>query len=165
MNVLARKAYLGLAKLAGVLAIALFASAGTLAYWQAWLYLANILGASVFITRYLSVNDPALLERRLQTPAAERRRSQRLIQLVASVGYVALHIVSALDRRFGWCPVATWLSLAAEVLVAWGFWVVFRVFEANSYSSSIIEIGENQRVVDTGPYARVRHPMSAAHPE
>ncbi len=150
----------GLLFLLGVLALALFASAGTFAYWRAWLYLA-VFGISVlFITAYLVVRDRRLLESRLNVgPAAETQRSQIIIQWLASAFFIALFIVPGLDHRFGWSHVPPLLSVGSDVLVALSLFFVFLVFRENSFTSAIVEVSSDQRVVSTGPYAIVRHPM------
>ena len=87
--------------------------------------------------------------------------TQKRIQLFASIFVCALFVVSALDHRLGWSTVPTSVVLIGNVLVAAGFWFVFVVFRENSFASSIIEVGADQKVIDTGPYAILRHPMYA----
>lgn len=150
----------GLLFLLGMLALALFASAGTLNFWQAWLYLA-VFGLCVFlVTGYLVVRDRRLLESRLSVgPAAETQRSQQVIQSLASLFFLALFIVPGLDHRFGWSHVPPALSVISDVFVALSLFFVFLVFRENSFTSAIIEVASEQRVVSTGPYSVVRHPM------
>jgi protein-S-isoprenylcysteine O-methyltransferase Ste14 len=155
------KAWLGLVLLALAVGLLLFASAGTLDYWQAWVYLAVFFGASVFHTLYLMKHDPALLQRRIKGgPTAEHEWSQKIIMLGASVGFIALLVVPALDHRFGWSSVPLSVVIAGDVLVAVGFYVIFHVFKENTFTSATIEIAED-KVISTGPYAYVRHPMYA----
>jgi protein-S-isoprenylcysteine O-methyltransferase Ste14 len=140
----------------------LFAVAGTLRYWQAWVYLAAFFGASSLITLYLIRKDPALLRRRLSGgPTAEKATAQRIIMSFASIGFVALLIVPAFDRRFGWSTVPLAVEIVGMLLVAAGFAIIFLVYRENSFTSATIEIAEGQKVVSTGPYAFVRHPMYA----
>jgi hypothetical protein len=109
------KAWLRLVVLAFVMAALLFGSAGTVHYWQAWVYLAVFLGASVFHTLYLMKHDPALLQRRLKGgPTAEKERAQQIIMLFTSMGFIALLVVSALDHRFGWSLVPLPVVLAGN---------------------------------------------------
>jgi protein-S-isoprenylcysteine O-methyltransferase Ste14 len=152
------------ASLLGLLAMAalLFIPAGTLAYWQAWVFIAVFAGASSAITVYLAVNDPALLERRLKVgPHAEQETAQKIAVFFALVGFIALLIIPALDHRFGWSRVPPSVSLAGDALVALGFLFIFFVLRENSYGASTIQVVEGQRVISTGPYARLRHPMYA----
>jgi len=152
------------ASLFGVIAMAalLFVPAGTLDYWQAWAFMAVFVGASVAITVYLARYDPKLLERRMNAgPTAEKEKTQKVIMLFATIGFIALLVFPALDHRFGWSSVPPYISLVGDALVALGFLFVFFVIRVNSYAASTIEIAEDQKVVSTGPYALVRHPMYA----
>jgi protein-S-isoprenylcysteine O-methyltransferase Ste14 len=154
------KAFGGLLFLVMVLAAALFLSAGTFGYWQAWVFLA-VFGLSVLaITYYLMINDPQLLERRVQAgPAAEQERSQKLIQSVAQFAFIAMFILPGLDRRFEWSTMPAVVNLLGDVLVALGLLFVFFVFKENSFTSAVIEVKAEQKIISTGPYALVRHPM------
>lgn len=145
-----------------VMVASLFGSAGTLAYWQGWIYLAVFFGASLLIVLYLSKNSPALLARRLRGgPFAEKRRSQRVIMAFLSIGFIALLVLAGLDRRFDWSDVPPWLALVGDLLAIAGFAITFLVYRENAFSSATIELAEDQKVVSTGPYAAVRHPLYA----
>lgn len=162
MNSLNTKAWLGLIFVAVAMGLLLFVPAGTVHYWQAWAYLFVFFGASLLITLYLMKKDPALLKRRLSAgPTAEKERSQKIIMLFASIGFIALLIVPALDYRFGWSTVPLYVVIVGDVLVAVGFYIIFLVYKVNTFTSATIEIAEDQKVVSTGPYALVRHPMYA----
>jgi protein-S-isoprenylcysteine O-methyltransferase Ste14 len=152
------------ASLLGLLAMAalLFLPAGTLDYWEAWVFIAVFAGTSSAITVYLAKRDPQLLERRLKAgPHAEKETTQKIAVLLAFVGFIALLVVPALDHRFGWSRVPLSVSLAGDALVALAFLIIFFVFKENSYGASTIQVAAGQRVVSTGPYARLRHPMYA----
>jgi len=162
MNSLNVKAWLGLFFLAVVMGLVLFVTAGTVRYWQGWVFLAIFVGASFLIMVYLEKHDPALLQRRLVGgPTAEKETKQKIIMLFASIGFVGLLVVPALDHRFGWSAAPLAAVIAGDVLVAIGFAIVFRVFKENAFTSARIEIAKDQRVVSTGPYAIVRHPQYA----
>jgi protein-S-isoprenylcysteine O-methyltransferase Ste14 len=159
---LARQAFLGLGALAAVVGGLVFGAAGTLHYLEAWVFLATFFLSSLAITLHLLKRDPKLLERRVKAgPVAEERPNQRIIQALASGAFLAILAVPALDHRFGWSRVPLLVVAAGDVLVAVGFLVVFLVFRANSYAAAVIEVDTEQRVIDTGPYAWVRHPMYA----
>ena len=144
------------------MAALLFIPAGTLAYWQAWAFMAVFVGTSGAISVYLAIKDPQLLERRMKAgPAAEKERTQKVIMLLAMVGFIALLVIPALDHRFGWSRVPSYVSLAGDLLVALGFLCIFFVFRVNSYGASTIQLAEDQKVISSGPYAYVRHPMYA----
>src|SRR5215475_5768584 len=152
------------ASIIGLLAMAalLFVPAGTFDYWQAYLFMAVFAGASAVITVYLASEDPELLKRRLKAgPTAENETAQKIIVAFALLGFVALLVVPALDRRFMWSPVPAYVSLIGDFLVALGFLLVYFVVRENSYAASTIQVVKGQTVVSTGPYAVVRHPMYA----
>jgi len=142
------------------LAVLIFLPAGTLDYWQGWTYLGIFIGCCVLTTASLLERDPALVARRLEVgPKAEKEPAQKRIQLAASLCLLALYIVSALDFRFRWSPVPAGLVLFGDLLVVLGFALMYRVFRENSYAAATVTVEAEQRVIATGPYARVRHPM------
>jgi protein-S-isoprenylcysteine O-methyltransferase Ste14 len=159
---LTRRAILGLAQLALILALLLFLGAGTLDYWQGWAFLAVFLGASAWTTADLMRRDPALVERRMALPTTERRARQRLLQAFNALFFLALVLVPALDRRFGWTDTPSWVAILGDVMIAAGFYGVYRVMRANSFAASTVQVQAGQTVISTGPYALVRHPMYAA---
>lgn len=160
MNRLFAKAVAGLASLFATLAAALFLPAWTIHFWQAWVCLATFFLCAVAITAYLTIRDPALLERRMKAGAkAEQEKSQKVIQSLARIAFLALFAVPAIDHRFAWSRVPAIASIAGDVLIVIGFAVVFVVFRANTYTSGTIEVAAEQTVISTGPYAFVRHPM------
>ncbi len=160
MNSLNRKAFGGLLQLTVTLAASLFIPAGTLDYWQAWVFLAVFFIAVLAITIYLLKKDPKLLERRVKAgSAAETQRSQKIIQFLAAIAFISIFILSALDHRFGWSVVPWYVEITGDFLVELGLLVVFFVFRENSFASATIEIAAEQRLIATGPYAIVRHPM------
>jgi protein-S-isoprenylcysteine O-methyltransferase Ste14 len=145
-----------------VLAALLFIPAGTLHYWQAWVFMAVFAGATSVITVYLAIRDPALLERRMKVgPAAEAEPAQKIIMFLALIGFIATIVFPALDHRFAWSPAPPWAALLGDALIALAFFLVFIVFRANTYGASTIQIAEGQTLISTGPYALVRHPMYA----
>jgi protein-S-isoprenylcysteine O-methyltransferase Ste14 len=163
MKNLRARAWVALAVLAAAMGLLLFVPVGTLGYWQAWVYLAIFAGASGVTTRDLIRRDPALLERRMRGgPTAEKRPAQKVIMLCASIGFIALLSVSAFDHRFGWSAVPLGGVVAGDALVAIGFYLIFLVYRANTFTSATIDVSEDQRVISTGPYAIVRHPMYAS---
>jgi protein-S-isoprenylcysteine O-methyltransferase Ste14 len=163
MTHLAAKAWFALAVLGVVMGTLLFGFAGTVRYWQAWVYLAIFMGASALTTLDLQRRDPALLERRMTGgPTAEKRPEQRIIMLGASAGFIATVVVPALDRRLGWSRVPLAGVVIGDLLVAIGFYLIIQVYRENTFTSATIEIADNQRVISTGPYAVVRHPMYAS---
>jgi protein-S-isoprenylcysteine O-methyltransferase Ste14 len=140
----------------------LFLSAGTFRYWQAWVYLGVFFGASVLITLDLMRRDPALLTRRLRGgPTAEKEKTQRIIMILTSAGFIGLLVVPGLDQRFDWSTVPPSVVVAGDLLTAFGFYITFRVYRENPFASATIEVASDQKVISTGTYAVVRHPMYA----
>ena len=160
MSNLARKTIRGFAQLIIVLGIVLLAPAWTLNFWEAWVYLFVFAASAAWITAYLWKKDPKLLERRLNAgPGAEKERSQKRIQLFASFVFVGVLILPSLDHRFSWSEVPLSVVILGNVFVALGFLIIFVVFKHNSFTAATIEVVAGQKVISTGPYAIVRHPM------
>ena len=163
MKSLGARAWFALTILTGVMGLLLFVSAATVHYWQAWAYLSLFAGASALTTLYLLREDPALLERRMSGgPTAEKRPAQKLIMLCTSIAFIGLLVLPALVHRFGWSSVPLASVVAGDVLVAIGFWPISLVYRENTFTSATIEVAEHQKVISTGPYAIVRHPMYAS---
>jgi len=157
---LERKSVAGLAWFILVLGIFLFLPAWALDYRQAWIYLC-VFGASVsLITWYLWKNDRELLERRVNVgPAAEKEKSQKRIQTFAAAAFIGTFLLPSLDHRFSWSRVPLAIVILGDVLVTLGFFAIFLVFKENTYGAGTVEVAAGQKVISTGPYARVRHPM------
>jgi protein-S-isoprenylcysteine O-methyltransferase Ste14 len=156
------RAFLG--SVFGVIAMTalLFIPAWTFNYWQAFAFMAVFVGSSSAITIYLARNDPKLLERRMSAgPTAEKEKAQKIIASFAMLGFIALLAFPSLDHRFGWSTVSSYLSVIGDALVALGFLLEYFVIRENSYAASTIQVAEDQKVISTGPYALVRHPMYA----
>jgi protein-S-isoprenylcysteine O-methyltransferase Ste14 len=157
-----QKAFAGLFLLIAAVMAALFIPAGTLHYWQAWIFLAFYFVPALAISFYLMVKDPKLLARRMRGgPVAEKQTAQKIIMSIVSVGFLALLVVPALDHRFGWSHMPASAAFAGNALMSIGWLAIFFVFRENSFSSATVEIADDQKVVSTGPYAWVRHPMYA----
>ena len=160
MTTLARTSILGLARLVIGLGILLFVPAWNFDFWQAWVYLFVFVGSAALITAYLWKNDPKLLERRVKAgPRAEKEKSQKLIQLFATLLFVGDIILPSLDHRFSWSDVPLSVVIVGDMLVALGFLMVFLVVKENTFAAATIEVVADQKVISTGPYAIVRHPM------
>ncbi len=162
MNMLLLKAFAGLLFLFVAMAALLFVPAGTIDYWQAWTFLAVYFACSIALSLYLMIADPALMQRRMRGgPTAEKEPVQKIIMIITSLGFVGLLVVPALDHRFVWSQMSPIVALAGDVLVAIGWLAIFVVFRENSFTSATIELAPDQKVISTGPYALVRHPMYA----
>jgi protein-S-isoprenylcysteine O-methyltransferase Ste14 len=140
-----------------IIGLLFFWPAGTFDYWQAWLWLAVLFLPLMGMFAYLIKRDPALLERRVRT--GEQRPEQKRIIAISALYLILIFLLPGFDKRFGWSSVPVWLVLAADLLVLAGFALNFLVIRVNSYASRVVEIQEGQKVITTGPYALVRHPM------
>jgi len=138
----------------------LFLPAGTLDYWEAWVFVAVFFACTIAITIWLMLNDPRLLERRMRAgPAAEKETSQKIIVTIALLSFAGLSILSGLDHRFGWSDVPTSAVILGNILIALSYIVFYFVLRENTYAASTVQVEKNQRVISTGLYALVRHPM------
>jgi protein-S-isoprenylcysteine O-methyltransferase Ste14 len=138
----------------------LFLPAGTFSYWQAWVFIAVFTISTTGLSIYLLVTNPAVLQRRMHAgPTAETRTVQKIASSGLFVSFAAVMVLSALDHRFGWSPVPTAVSLAGDVLVLLGLGIGSLVVIQNSYAAANITLEEDQKVVATGLYGLVRHPM------
>ena len=157
------KGFISLIALIVVMGALIFGAAGTLDFWQGWLFLASYFLASMVVSVWLIRNDPALLERRMRGgPFAEGERSQKIIMTFTSVGFIALLIVPGLDRRFGWSRMPDAVVILGDALLLAGWLGILGVFRANTYAAATIQVASGQTVISTGPYAIVRHPMYGA---
>jgi protein-S-isoprenylcysteine O-methyltransferase Ste14 len=140
-----------------VLGACFFLPAWTLNYWQAWLYLAVIFAPLLFVIIYFFKNNPDFLVRRMNTK--EKVTEQKWIVGLSSIPLILTFILPGFDVRLGWSKVPVWLVLVAAFLVFAGYVLVILVFRENNFASRVVEVTEGQKVIDTGPYAFVRHPM------
>ena len=146
----------------GILALfaMIFVPAGRLDYWQGWAYMGTVVLASGLYTLYVALYDPALLQRRMQAgPGQEKEPAQKVIVVFIFIAFVALIALPPLDYRLGWSPVPWPVSLAGDFLVALSFYFFYLVARVNSYAAANVRVEEGQKVVDTGVYGMVRHPM------
>ena len=140
-----------------ILGLFFFLPAGSIRFWEAWIYIAALMIPMVTIVTYLSKHDPELLARRLRFNEKEER--QKTIVRLFRLPFMLAFLIPGFDYRFGWSEVDPAFSVISSVLVFLGYFWVFLVFRENTYTSRIVEVEENQEVITTGPYALVRHPM------
>ena len=140
-----------------VLAALFFLSAGTVCYWEAWLYMAVLLVSVVWIVAYLLRQAPDLLERRMRMQ--EKESSQKLIIGLSAVVVLVAFTLPGLDKRYGWSSVPPAVVIVADIGVLLSYAIFALVLKENRYASRIIEVEQQQVVISTGPYAVIRHPM------
>jgi protein-S-isoprenylcysteine O-methyltransferase Ste14 len=140
--------------------VIVFWPAGTFDYWRGWAFIAVFAAATMIPGLYLAATNPAALKRRMQAgPAAETRPLQKIIITFAFLSIGAMIVVSALDFRFGWSSVPAAVSVVGDVFVGVGLLIAMITTIQNGYAAANINVESDQKVVSTGFYALVRHPM------
>ncbi|MDA2890723.1 isoprenylcysteine carboxylmethyltransferase family protein [Mycolicibacterium sp. BiH015] len=159
MNALVKVLVSGLVQVLSI-AVLLFVPAGTVDYWQAWVFL-TVFALSAWVPSiYLQLTNPAALQRRLRGgPTEEARPVQKIVMAGLYASLAAMCVTSALDHRFGWSTVPAALCVIGSALVAFGLGLVVTVVTQNHYASTTVRVEEGQSVVSTGLYGLVRHPM------
>jgi protein-S-isoprenylcysteine O-methyltransferase Ste14 len=138
----------------------LFIPAGTLDYWQGWAYLATFIICSLAYTVYLAKHDPALLKRRTEAGIShEKEPAQKVIIFFFYLSFFVLVILPPLDFRFGWSKVPWYISVFGDALTALSFYIFYLVSKVNTYAAANVRVEEGQKVISTGIYGLVRHPM------
>lgn len=135
----------------------LFLPAGTVFYWQAWVFLALFLIPMALIALYLFKCSPELLKRRLDTK--EKKPGQGILAKSFYMTVGSFFVISALDKRYGWSSVPPAVVVVSEILFLAGYLFLFLVFKENKYLAHTVVVAKDQQIVTTGPYAVVRHPM------
>lgn len=159
VNALVKVLVSGLVQVLSI-AVLLFVPAGTVDYWQAWVFLAVFALSAWAPSIYLQLTNPAALQRRLRGgPTEEARPVQKIVMAVLYFSLAAMCVTSALDHRFGWSTVPAALCVIGSALVAIGLGLVVTVVTQNHYASTTVRVEEGQSVVSTGLYGLVRHPM------
>jgi protein-S-isoprenylcysteine O-methyltransferase Ste14 len=157
MNSLTKKIIIRFSLLPIVLGILIFLPAGTFNYWQAYVYIAVTIFPMIFVLFYFLKTDPKFLERRTRTQ--EKEKTQKIIQISFTFFFLSTYIVAGLDHRFTWSNIPLPLILLAVFLNLLGYIIVFFVFKQNSYASRVVEVEDSQKVISTGLYSIIRHPM------
>ena len=143
-----------------LMGLLLFLPAGSLQYWQGWL-LMGILFVPMFIAGFVMLSkNPDLLRKRLN--AREEEKEQKTVVALSGLLFIAAFVVAGLNWRFQWCVLPDWTVWVAAVLFLLCYLLYAEVLRENTYLSRTIEVQENQKVIDTGLYGIVRHPMYMA---
>ena len=137
----------------------LFLPAGTLGYTNGWLFIGLLFAPMLFLGIVLLVKSPELLRKRLD--AREKENTQKGVVALSALLFIAGFVVAGLDFRFGWTDVPLWCVVTASVVLLLSYGLYAEVMRENAYLSRTIEVQNGQKVVDTGLYSIVRHPMYA----
>lgn len=140
-----------------ILCIMFFLPARTLNYWEAWIYIGIIFSCASCVIIYFLKHDPDLLERRMRT--REKLKEQKLLIRAGWLLFIPAFLIPGFDKYYGWSEVPLILILISDIMVLTGYLIVFAVFRENSYASRVVDVEAGQKVISTGPYAIVRHPM------
>lgn len=139
----------------------LFLSAGNLKFWNAWLFIGAFSIPVFFILIYLAIKDPDLFEKRMRTN--EKGISQNIYKTLLTFVFITTLIVSGFDHRYHWSRVPILFVIIFTIVMLCGIIMLFITMQQNSYASRVIEIQEGQKIIDTGLYSVVRHPMYLAY--
>lgn len=140
-----------------IISALLFIPAGSIKFWNAWLFMGVLFIPMLFVIFYLIIRDPELLFKRMNTN--EKEKTQKKVVLLTSVVFLSAFIIAGLDYRFDWSAVPLLIVILSSLIVLIGYILFFMVMRQNSYASRVVEIQEKQKVIDTGLYGIVRHPM------
>ena len=143
-----------------LVALLIFLPAGTLAYSNGWLLMGLLFVPMLIAGFVMYFKNPAFLEKRLD--AKEKQATQKGVLAFSGLMFVAGFVVAGLDCRFGWSVMPRWVVIAAAVLFLAAYGLYAEVMRENAYLSRTIQVQEGQKVVDTGLYGIVRHPMYTA---
>ena len=143
-----------------IVALVLFLPAGSWNYFNGWLFCGLLFLPMLVLGALLLWKAPALLEKRLNTK--EREKTQMAVVAVSSLLFLAAFVAAGLDFRFGWTHVPIWLVCMAAVLQLAAYGLYAEVMRENAWLSRTVEVQENQKVIDTGLYGIIRHPMYTA---
>lgn len=143
-----------------IMGLMFFLPAGTIRYWEAWAYMAILVIPMIIFLLYLIKHDPDLLERRMRMK--EKETEQKAIIKIGSLIFIIIYLIPGFDQRYSWSSVPVAIIIIADIIVLTGYLLFVRVLIENSYASRIVEVEQQQKVITTGPYKIVRHPMYSA---
>lgn len=135
--------------------VILFLPAGTIRFWEAWIFWVGVSMITFFITVYFSKKNPEFLARRTNMKQTKPNKKTPLLFKAYYIGF----ILPGIDFRFHWSSEPLWLIIISNIIVFAGYIFIFYVFKENSYASTVIQVEKEQEVISSGPYSIVRHPM------
>jgi len=140
-----------------ILGAVIFLPAGSLRYWNGWLYIGSLLFLMIPAMIYMCRHNPQLIEKRLSIN--EKEKEQKVFVKLSVLLCFASFAVPGLDYRFGWSHVPFWLVMVSLLIMISAYGMFFIVMQQNRYASRVIEIQDNHTLIDTGLYSVIRHPM------
>ena len=143
-----------------LIALLLFLPAGTLKYWNGWLFIGILFIPMLIAGIVMMIRSPELLKKRLDSK--EEEKEQKTVIALSGIIFLAAFVVAGLNFRFGWIVLPGWVVYAAAMIFLAAYLMYAEVLRENVYLSRTVEVQENQKVIDTGLYGIVRHPMYSA---
>lgn len=143
-----------------LLALLLFLPAGTFHYWNGWLLICILFIPMFFAGIVMMLRNPELLKKRLK--AKENEEEQKTVILLSGIMFLAAFVAAGLNHRFGWLIMPRWTAIAAAGVFLAAYLMYAEVLRENAYLSRTVEVQEHQKIIDTGLYGIVRHPMYSA---
>lgn len=140
-----------------MMAFLLFLPARTIYFWEAWVFMAILLIPATCVLFYLFRKDPELLEKRMKIK--EKEKEQKLLMKISSLFFIGALLIPGFDKYYHWSNIPLWLKIFGDIMVFLGYLMFVVVLMQNRHASRIIEVDEKQKVIDTGLYSVVRHPM------
>ena len=140
-----------------MLSALIFVSAGTLRFWNGWLFIGTFAIALLSFGAYLYTHNKAFLQKRLM--GKEKEKAQGAYNVLSSLGLLGVFALSGLDYRFEWSEISWAVVFVALIIVLGGYAISVIAMLQNEFASRIIEVQKEQKVIDTGIYAAIRHPM------
>jgi protein-S-isoprenylcysteine O-methyltransferase Ste14 len=137
-----------------------FFTAGTIHFWQAWLYIAVLFTPMTIYALYLLKKHQTVLKRRMDLK--EREKQQKWIIVLSTLLILAIFLIPGFDKRFGWSNVSVWISICANLFVFIGYMFFILTIRTNEFAARTVSVEEGQKVISSGVYAIVRHPMYLA---
>ena len=137
----------------------IFLPAGTLRFWNGWLFMGLLFIPMILAGFVLMAKNPELLKRRLN--AKEKENEQKVVIMMSALMFIAGFVIAGLNYRFQWVLLPKVVVIIASVLFLLSYILYAEVMRENTYLSRTIEVQEGQKVIDTGLYGIVRHPMYA----
>jgi protein-S-isoprenylcysteine O-methyltransferase Ste14 len=140
-----------------IMSLLLFLPARTIYFWEAWVFMAILFTPAICLLFYLYKKDPELLEKRIKMK--EKEKEQKLLMKIALFFFIGTFLLPGFDKYYGWSSVPLWLKIFSDIMVFLGYIMFVVVLLKNRYASRVIEVQKKQKVIDTGLYSVVRHPM------
>ncbi|NIR06603.1 MAG: isoprenylcysteine carboxylmethyltransferase family protein [Candidatus Aminicenantes bacterium] len=140
-----------------MLVLLFFLPARTIYFWEAWVFMAILFTPAICLLFYLYKKDPELLEKRMKMK--EKEKEQKVLMKISLFFFIGTFLLPGFDKYYGWSSIPLWLKIFSDMMVLLGYIMFVVVLLQNRFASRVIEVQEKQKVIDTGLYSVVRHPM------